>query len=99
MAAGGLPCGEDVLRIMSSMFQKSTRAKTFEFPSAVYAMHPDDRVLVDGKMAGLSTWIGYSANEGRMLTLAMVDAAYAGRRNKSHAAVGRGGRRHVETDD
>jgi syringate O-demethylase len=40
-------------------------------------MHPYDRVLVDGKMAGLSTWIGYSANEGRMLTLAMVDAAYA----------------------
>jgi syringate O-demethylase len=73
---------EDVLRVMSSMFQKSARAKTVEFPSAVYAMHPYDQVLVDGKMAGLSTWIGYSANEGRMLTLAMVDAAYAGNGTK-----------------
>lgn len=41
-------------------------------------MHPYDQVLVDGRMVGLSTWIGYSTNEGRMLTLAMVDAAYAG---------------------
>lgn len=69
--------GEDVTRVISSMFQKGDRAKTFEFPSAVYAMHPYDRVLVDGKTAGLSTWIGYSANEGKMLTLAMVDEAHA----------------------
>lgn len=53
------------------------RAKYIEFPSAVYAMHPFDRVEKDGKLIGLSTWIGYSANEGRMLTLAMVDEAFA----------------------
>ena len=40
-------------------------------------MHPFDRVTVDGKLAGVSTWIGYSANEGKMLTLAMVDERYA----------------------
>jgi syringate O-demethylase len=36
-------------------------------------MHPFDRVTVDAKLAGVSTWIGYSANEGKMLTLAMLD--------------------------
>lgn len=68
---------EDVVRVMSSMLQKGDRAKYLEFPSAVYAMHPYDLVQVDGRMAGLSTWIGYSANEGRMLALAMLDEAYA----------------------
>ena len=63
--------------MMSSMFQQDSRAKALEFPSAVYSMHPYDRVLVDGKLAGLSTWIGYSSNEGRMLTLAMMDAEHA----------------------
>lgn len=61
-----------------SQFEKDgLRAKYMEFPSAVYAMHPFDRVEADGKLVGLSTWIGYSANEGRMLTLAMVDEAFA----------------------
>jgi hypothetical protein len=53
------------------------RAKAIEFPSAVYSMHPYDQVLVGGKLAGLSTWIGYSSNEGRMLSLAMMDAEHA----------------------
>ena len=66
---------EDVLRVMSSMFTKgSGRAKFFEFPSAVYSMHPFDEVRSkDGKTIGVSTWIGYSSNEGRMLSLAMID--------------------------
>jgi syringate O-demethylase len=68
---------EDVARVMSSMFMRGDRAKAFEFPSAVYSMHPFDAVLADGKQVGLSTWIGYSANEGRMLTLAMLDAEHA----------------------
>ncbi|MBB4640747.1 syringate O-demethylase [Rhizorhapis suberifaciens] len=68
---------EDVMRVMSSMLTKGERAKAFEFPSAVYAMHPFDRILAGGETVGLSTWIGYSANEGRMLALAMVDAERA----------------------
>ena len=60
-----------------TMFASGLRAKFIEFPSAVYSMHPFDRVTVDGKLVGLSTWIGYSANEGKMLTLAMVDEAHA----------------------
>jgi syringate O-demethylase len=68
---------EDVARVISSMFQKGQRAKYMDFPSAVYSMHPFDAVLDNGKQVGLSTWIAYSANEGRMLTLAMVDEAHA----------------------
>lgn len=67
---------EDVLRVMSSLYAKGDRAKYFEFPSAVYAMHPFDQVLCDGKQIGVSTWIGYSSNEGAMLSLAMIDPAH-----------------------
>jgi syringate O-demethylase len=59
------------------MFDEGLRAKFIEFPSAVYAMHPYDSVTVGGSLAGLSTWIGYSANEGKMLTLAMLEEKYA----------------------
>jgi syringate O-demethylase len=68
---------EDVMRVLSSMFQKGDRAKYIDFPSAVYAMHPYDKVLVEGRSAGISTWIGYSSNEGRMLTLAVMDPKHA----------------------
>jgi glycine cleavage system aminomethyltransferase T len=68
---------EDVARTIGSMFQNTGRAKFIDWPSAVYAMHPFDRVTVDGETVGVSTWIGYSANEGKMLTLAILDAEYA----------------------
>ncbi len=66
----------DVTRAISTMFQKKDRAKFFDWPSAVYATLPYDRVMKNGKMAGISTWCGYSANEGRMLTLAILKEEY-----------------------
>jgi syringate O-demethylase len=48
-----------------------------EYPSSVYAMHPFDSVLADGKPVGLSTWIGYTANEGKFLSLAMMQPGFA----------------------
>ncbi len=68
---------EDVTRTIGTMFRKTGRAKFIDWPSAVYSMHPYDRVTVDGETIGVSTWIGYSANEGKMLTLAVLDAEYA----------------------
>ena len=68
---------EDVMRTVGTMLQKTDRAKFIEWPSAVYSMHPFDRVKVDGKTVGVSTWVGYSANEGKMLTLAILDAEHA----------------------
>jgi syringate O-demethylase len=68
---------EDVKRTIGTMFQKTGRAKFIDWPSAVYSMHPFDKVTADDEVVGISTWVGYSANEGRMLTLAVVDAEYA----------------------
>jgi glycine cleavage system aminomethyltransferase T len=68
---------EDVLRTVGSQFRKDHRAKFIEFPSAVYSMHPYDKVTKNGRTIGVSTWVGYSANEGKMLTLAIVDAEHA----------------------
>jgi glycine cleavage system aminomethyltransferase T len=69
---------QDVMRVQSSALSKGERAKFMEYPSAVYAMHPFDEVRgSDGALVGLSTWIGYTANEGKFLTLAMLDEAQA----------------------
>ncbi|WP_428334832.1 syringate O-demethylase [Novosphingobium sp.] len=67
----------DIVRVMSSMLQTGDKAKFLEFPSAVYAMHPYDAVLKDGRTIGLSTWIGYTVNAGRFLALAMIEEAFA----------------------
>jgi syringate O-demethylase len=68
---------EDVTRTIGTMFQREGRAKFMDWPSAVYSMHQFDRVAVDGETVGVSTWIGYSANEGKMLTLAVLDPDHA----------------------
>jgi syringate O-demethylase len=68
---------DDVTRTMATMFQKTDRAKYFELPNAVYSMHPFDEVKVNDETVGVSTWICYSANEGKMLTLAVLDTEYA----------------------
>jgi len=70
---------EDVAATIASQFghPPEQRGKYFDFPSAVYSMYPYDRVMKDGKLIGLSTWVGYSSNEGKMLTLAMLDPEHA----------------------
>jgi len=68
---------DDVTKAIHTMFQRKDRAKYFDFPSAVYSTLPYDKVLSDGKMIGISTWCGYSANEGRMLTLAILDPEFS----------------------
>jgi glycine cleavage system aminomethyltransferase T len=68
---------DDVARTIGMMFGPGERAKFMDWPSAVYAMHPFDKVTVNGGTVGVSSWIGYSANEGKMLTLAALDAQHA----------------------
>jgi syringate O-demethylase len=67
----------DVLGIIASQLEPGDRAKFIEFPSAVYAMHPYDAVVVDGETVGISTWIGYSSNERKMLALAVIANEFA----------------------
>ena len=68
---------DDVMKVIRSQFEKGDRGKFIEFPSAVYSQHPYDNVTVDGKHVGISTWSGYSSNERKMLTLAVVDESVA----------------------
>ncbi|MGH8315188.1 MAG: syringate O-demethylase [Steroidobacterales bacterium] len=68
---------DDMTRAIGTMFTKGERAKYLDFPSAVYSTLPYDKVLHNGKTIGISTWCGYSSNEGKMLTLAMLDPEYA----------------------
>jgi syringate O-demethylase len=68
---------EDVTRTIGTMFREGGRAKFMDWPSAVYSMHQYDRVAVGGRTVGVSTWVGYSANAGKMLTLAVLDAEHA----------------------
>lgn len=71
---------EDVIRAIASQYGKEhERAKYFDFPSAVYSMYPQDAVLSeDGRrQVGVSTWVGYSSNERKELTLAYLEPEYA----------------------
>jgi glycine cleavage system aminomethyltransferase T len=61
------------MKAMGTMLEKCNRAKYIDFPSAVYSTWPYDKVTKNGKTIGISTWVGYSSNEGRMLTLAILD--------------------------
>jgi syringate O-demethylase len=68
---------DDVARTIGRMFGPRPHAKFMDWPSAVYSMHPFDDVTVDGETVGVSTWVGYSANEGKLLTLAVLDSEHA----------------------
>jgi vanillate/3-O-methylgallate O-demethylase len=65
--------GDDVAAAMRTMFQKDNRAKYIDLPLSNYSTWPNDKVLKDGKMVGVSTFSGYSSNESSMLSLAIVD--------------------------
>ena len=68
---------EDVMKVIGSQYKKGDRFKYFDFPSSVYATLPYDKVTFHGETIGISTWIGYSTNEGKHLTLAMLDTEQA----------------------
>jgi vanillate/3-O-methylgallate O-demethylase len=69
--------GEDVARAMETMFHKGERAKYIDLPLSNYSTWPNDRLMRDGKMVGVSTFSGYSSNESSMLSLAVVDVEHA----------------------
>ena len=65
--------GDDVARAMGTMFQPDNRAKYIDLPLSNYSTWPNDKIVKDGKMVGVSTFSGYSSNESSMLSLAIVD--------------------------
>ena len=65
--------GEDVARAMATMFEKGDPAKYIDLPLSNYSTWPNDKLLLDGEMVGVSTFSGYSYNERSMLSLGAVD--------------------------
>jgi glycine cleavage system aminomethyltransferase T len=69
---------DDVARIFSSVLEPGLAFKDLRLPYASYAYQQYDAVrAADGALAGLSTFVGYSANEAKVLSLAMMDARFA----------------------
>jgi len=68
---------EDVLKVYASQLRPGDRYKYMEMPNAYYSLMPFDKVMSDGRMAGLSTYTIYTANVRGWFSLAMVDAAVA----------------------
>jgi vanillate/3-O-methylgallate O-demethylase len=65
--------GEDVAAAMATMFAKGDPAKYIDLPLSNYSTWPNDKLLLDGEIVGVSTFSGYSYNERSMLSLGAVD--------------------------
>ena len=69
---------EDVTRIQSSLFESGLPYKYLELPVASYGFPQCDVVRsTDGKLVGRSGFCGYSTNEAKMLSLAVLDNEHA----------------------
>lgn len=69
---------EDVARIFASILEPGPACKMLRLPYASYAYQMYDAVrTADGELAGLSTFVGYSANEADVVSLAMMDLDHA----------------------
>jgi vanillate/3-O-methylgallate O-demethylase len=69
--------GEDIARVVGSLFHAGDIDKYIDLPLANYSTLPFDKVLKDGKIIGLSTYTGYTYNERAMISLAVVDIKHS----------------------
>ena len=68
---------DDVTAAIGSLYQPGPGAKYIDMPKARYATHHEDKVLKNGRPAGVSLDCGYLANERVMVSLAALEAEYA----------------------
>ena len=66
--------GEDVANAMGTLFERGDAVKYIDLPLSNYSTWPNDKLLLDGEMIGVSTFSGYSYNERSMLSLGVVNA-------------------------
>jgi vanillate/3-O-methylgallate O-demethylase len=65
---------DDVARVMaSSLFGEQKRAKYLNIPTAGYVTYLYDEVRAGGRVIGLSSRTGYTANIGHVASLAAID--------------------------
>ena len=70
--------GEDVTQAMGALFGPDSQASKFiDLPLANYATLSFDRIVADGETVGVSMYSGYSHNERTMLSLSVIDSAWA----------------------
>jgi glycine cleavage system aminomethyltransferase T len=69
--------GDDTEAAYGSMFHDGIGAKFISLPMSLYDTFHFDRIEANGKVVGLSTWTGYSANVRRILSLGTIDAELA----------------------
>lgn len=67
---------DDVTEVFGSLFAEDT-CKYVELPKSRYGVYQYDAVLKDGDTVGVSKNCGYTYNDRTMLSLAVVDGAYA----------------------
>ncbi len=69
---------EDVSRIQASLMSEDLPYKYMELPMASYAFQMNDEVRArDGRLVGVSNFVGYTVNEKAFLSVAFVEAAHA----------------------
>jgi vanillate/3-O-methylgallate O-demethylase len=66
--------GEDVAAAMQTLFEQGEPTKYIDLPLSNYSTWPNDKLLLDGEMVGVSTFSGYSFNERSMLSLGVVNS-------------------------
>ncbi|MGP3937860.1 hypothetical protein [Nonomuraea sp. KM88] len=65
---------DDVTRVLASQLGTGPRYKSLEFPVSFYGFPQFDEVrATDGRPVGLSVHCGFNANDGMVLSLAMLD--------------------------
>jgi vanillate/3-O-methylgallate O-demethylase len=69
---------EDVKRIYASMLEPGLAYKSLELPKSSYGFQQCDEVRNrSGQLVGLSNFVGYTVNEAKFLSIAIVDASEA----------------------
>jgi vanillate/3-O-methylgallate O-demethylase len=70
---------DDVVRIYRSHFESATPFKYLDLPVADYGnmQHRDEVRTLDGQLIGLSAYTGYTVNERKILSLAILDTDHA----------------------
>jgi vanillate/3-O-methylgallate O-demethylase len=66
--------GEDVAAAIQTLFEQGDPGKYIDLPLSNYSTWPNDKLLLDGEMVGVSTFSGYSFNERSMLSLGVVNS-------------------------
>ncbi|GGD77112.1 aminomethyltransferase family protein [Croceicoccus mobilis] len=69
---------EDILKVQGSLLEPGIPCKYFEMPKSSYAFQQYDEVRdTSGERVGFSNFVGYTVNEAKFLSVAVVDARCA----------------------